>query len=346
MQPRSDPQGPVVRGRAFPPGHSLETLASLAREDGCIVLRDDAGQVLRRLEPGDLRVQPPIGSLERRVELPDGAVFLTHDAADLDDLLGPPPGDVLHLSERLHPRLVGVVAAALLGLAGIWAYGIPILVAIAVWLTPPPLLSQMDAGFLSLHARLGATESDLPPDRRAAIQAVFDDLTAVAPPPPRGTRYDLVLADSPLGMNALALPGGTVLLTDGLARRIGADDDALAGVLAHEITHVEAQHGLHALYQSLTLYVVIAMLAGDTGPILEDILLEGNALLSLAGSREAEYEADAGAVALTRAAGYDPMGLVRLFEIFGDEIGEGGGYASSHPGTSERIEAVREAIGR
>ena len=308
------------------------------------MLRDAAGTELRRLPTAALRADAPLGRLQRRVELPDGGVFLTDDADGLDALIGRARGGLLHAGEQFHPRLALVVAAALGLVALLWRFGLPALVTVAVWATPPGLKGQMDAGTMAVVDRLGG-ETRLSAAEQARTRAVFDAIVAAAPPPPPGVDYALVLQDSQLGTNAFALPGGTVLVTDDLVRAVEGDVDALAGVMAHEVVHVQEAHGLQGLYRSLGLYLVVGLIAGDTGPLLDEALLEGNALLSLAGTRAFEREADAGAIVLMEAAGYDPEGLARFFALLLEEFGDTGGWASSHPGTAERLDAVRAATG-
>ena len=340
MPPPSD--AAPVEGRAFAPDRATETPARLSRDGGRLVLRDAGGAALHEAALDEIRSDAPLGRLERRLELPDGTVFLTGDGAGLDALLGPPEGSRLHASERLHPRLALFAVAVLVAGAAIWRFGVPVLVSLAVWATPAALRGQMDTGTLIVMDQL-ADPTGLPPEREAEVRAIFADIVAAAPEPPPGAAYRLLLQDSTLGMNAFALPAGTIVLTDELVDAVGDDRDAIAAVLAHEVAHVEQSHGLHAVYRAAALYAVIGLLAGDTGPILEDVVLEGNLLLSLAGSRAAEAEADRIGIALMRDAGYDPNGMARLFEVFLEEAGPGGGgWLSTHPGVAERIDGARQ----
>ena len=146
------------------------------------------------------------------------------------------------------------------------------------------------------------------------------------------------------GPNAFALPGGTIVLTDALVRGF-ADPHQQAGVLAHEIGHVLEEHALQRLYRALGLYFVIALLAGDTGPILEDLLLEGNVILSLAHSRAQERAADLFGLRLAARAGYDPAALVGFLGQL-EAAGKSGPptWMSTHPPHDARIEEMLRAI--
>ncbi|MEM9797252.1 MAG: M48 family metallopeptidase [Pseudomonadota bacterium] len=338
------PESEITRiaGRCHPPDRSVALESMLEVVDGEARLLDGAGALWQWAPIAELRVDGPLGRLERKVIFPDGTVFLAPGTSDIDAALGRDDSR-LHDWERFHPRLIGVIAAAILGAVAVWRFGLPILVAIAVWLTPGTLLRKMDAGTLATIDAVMMEPTTLSDAQQAPVKAIFDDLLAVLGPTDPRFVHNLQFRDAgpQLGPNALALPGGTVVVTDELAKLLVDDPDAMAGILAHELVHVEEAHGLTALYRSLALYVLVALIAGDTGPLLEEALLEGNVLLSLAGSRAAEEEADAGAVPLTRRAGYDPIGLARFMEIIAEEHGGGGGWLSTHPDSHDRAAAIR-----
>ena len=142
-----------------------------------------------------------------------------------------------------------------------------------------------------------------------------------------------------VGTNAFALPGGTMVMTDELIREF-PNEDIIAGIIGHELGHVVEKHGLRRLYRSLGSYVLIALLAGDTGPMLKEILLEGNALLSLVYSRAQESAADGFGLTLSHRAGFDPAGLKVFFEKLGTEINDQVHWISTHPSHANRIEAI------
>lgn len=332
-----------VEGHASPPGRSVRLPMVLTVDDGMAAhLSDRTGEVWRTAPAEDLRLDAPPGRLDRQITFPDGTVFSTSDHAGLTDLLGPARGATLHGAEAFRPRLIGVILACLAGVALLWRFALPVLVAVAVWLTPDTMLRQMDSGTLMTLDRLFLEPTTLNSAQQARVTALHAALKGTLRPVDLpSSRLLFRDAGERVGPNAFALPGGTIVVTDALARMLADDPDALAGVLAHELSHVTEEHGLRSLYRSVALYVVIALLAGDTGPILDELLLEGNVLLSLQGSREAEREADARAVPMLIAAGFDPEGLARFFDRLQETMGDGGGWASTHPGSAERAAAIR-----
>ncbi|CTQ49400.1 M48 family metallopeptidase [Jannaschia donghaensis] len=333
----------VVAGRASPPGRSVSVPVTLSVDEGGMVhLRDVNDEIWRSAPVDDLRIDQPLARLDRKVTFPDGVLFQTPDHVGLDAALGRTRGHTLHGAEAFRPRLIAAIAATIVGIGLIWRFALPVLVAFAVWLTPDPMLRQMDAGTLLTLDRLLLNPSSLPAGRQAEIADMHAALLEQVDP--RDVPSTTLLfrdAGKQVGPNAFALPGGTVVVTDELARLLQDDPDELAGVLAHEISHVTEDHGLKALYRSIALYVVVSLMAGDTGPILDEILLEGNVLLSLRGSRDAEREADARAIPILQGAGYNPEGLARFFDRLETMMGDGGGWASTHPGSGERAARIR-----
>ncbi len=160
-------------------------------------------------------------------------------------------------------------------------------------------------------------------------------------------------------INAFATPGGFVFVTKGLVKQM-PDEDALAGVLAHEIAHVVLEHGVDAVRQA-NLADVVSTIALETaeqqaagtsqlllsntknfGLALDDIL---ETLLEKGYSRSQEYDADEYAAKLLARAGYNPVGLSKMLEQI--EIAEKsgsftGGFLSTHPSAEDRLDEVTD----
>jgi predicted Zn-dependent protease len=164
--------------------------------------------------------------------------------------------------------------------------------------------------------------------------------------------FTIKVIDSP-EVNAFALPGGFLYVNRGLLE--AAENEAeVAGVLAHEIAHVTARHGIEqASKGELLSYASLPLifLGGWSGYILQQIADIAVPLTFLKFSRNAESEADRLGAQYMWATGYDPNALISFFEKLQSRQGngrrQGGGIAkvfSTHPLTADRITKVRKLI--
>lgn len=150
-------------------------------------------------------------------------------------------------------------------------------------------------------------------------------------------------------VNAFSLPGGYVYIFKGLLDKMKSDDE-LAAVLAHEIAHIAARHGIKKMQSSLGYNALLILSMGvDATP--ETRVMTGEALgqLMLSYSREDEILADRLAVKYMRAAGYNPKGMVDFLHTLQDIDRKGPirqkMYYRSHPYVAERIAIVKEEMG-
>jgi predicted Zn-dependent protease len=145
-------------------------------------------------------------------------------------------------------------------------------------------------------------------------------------------------------INAFTLPGGRIILSGKLIEA-AKDPDEVAGVLAHELGHVDSRDPEVALLRLTGLQLLISLATGsDGGSILSNIA--GLATL-LRYTRAAEIRADDYAQILLNRAQIDPLGLKRFFEAVKKledarkSAGPLGGLLSTHPATEERIARIK-----
>ena len=219
------------------------------------------------------------------------------------------------------------------------------LVDVALWAIPPSVDRQLgDFAFNATLNGLGPEINDAAVTE--PVVSLVGELTQALPPGPRfDFRTHVVKTDV---VNAFALPGGIIVVTTGLLKK-APSEEAVAGVLAHEIVHVTERHLMRSLLKKVGLWAMLAALLGDISGLSAVAIWRGATLAELGFSRDMESEADEQGVHLLAAAGIEPSGLRDFFQMLEkDEASEQRStwerFLSSHPVTKERIAAVEELI--
>ncbi|MEW6101379.1 MAG: Maf family nucleotide pyrophosphatase [Candidatus Omnitrophota bacterium] len=150
-------------------------------------------------------------------------------------------------------------------------------------------------------------------------------------------------------VNAVSLPGGIVYVNKGLVDKV-ANDDELAGVLAHEVGHIVARHSIKKL-QGMQAYSILRVLVA-AGPSSSEIGTAADAAfteLLLGFSREDELLADQLGARYAKLAGYDPHGMIsfleKLQEINRRRPERPKSYFKTHPYVPDRIRVVKQELG-
>jgi Zn-dependent protease with chaperone function len=260
------------------------------------------------------------------------------------------------LAQRMHTRwstfAIVLLAAALLVFA-FYRWGTPWAATQLTRQVPLSWETTLSDGFLRDLDASWLKPSKVPPERQAALRARFDTLARTLPAELRrypGYAPRLVLHfRRGMGANAFALPGGTIVMTDGiveLADKHQLGDDALIGVLAHEIGHVMHRHTTRMIVEQGVLNVGLGLALGDVSWLLSS----GSSLLTgLSYRRSHETEADCFAQALmTRTGGRtEPMAdlLLQMESSAGKKQRTDNNswmeLASSHPATAQRAQALK-----
>lgn len=152
-------------------------------------------------------------------------------------------------------------------------------------------------------------------------------------------------------VNAFALPGGQIFITEALFRRLKSEDQ-LAGVLGHEMGHVVGRHSNEQMantqmWSGLAQGVGVMTSDGhnNTGAYIANMVAKWRVMTF---SREDESESDALGVRFMIQAGYNPEALIGVMEILAQVSGGSSrsDFMSSHPNPANRMEHIREVIAR
>lgn len=142
-------------------------------------------------------------------------------------------------------------------------------------------------------------------------------------------------------VNAMALPGGIVVVHSGLMEKAQSAEE-LAAVLAHEVQHIEQRHGLQQMIHSAGWAALLAVTLGDVSAISA---IAVHQLGNLRNSRKLEAQADAAGVAALVQAGIAPQGMATFFRrMAAQEQGAGVAWLSSHPAPEERLADIEALV--
>ena len=172
----------------------------------------------------------------------------------------------------------------------------------------------------------------------ARIERAAAPLVATLPPSPTPFKFYLMMEGSP---NAVAFPGGNVVVTTGLLETL-QDPDEISAVLAHEFAHVRLRHGFRKLISSAGPYLVFMLCMGGNNGLAGFLGGSSGLLIGQGFSQEYELEADAMGWKYLADAQVDPRSLATsLAKIekasMKPGLKAGFGAFSSHPATSKRI---------
>jgi Zn-dependent protease with chaperone function len=324
----------------------------VAEVDGLRIRGEDLD---RRVALREVEVSEPLGAAPRLLRLREGAYLESseHDAvAAALRVAGHRDGVVSRVQTRWTWAL-GALVATLATIAVGYLYGLPVVAEFAAKRVPVEVEAAIGQRAIKIVDAQMFAPSSLPPARQAELSAAFARIA-----PQDGRAYRLEFRASRIGPNAVALPGGIMVMTDELVKLAQSDDEVIA-VLAHELGHIEQRHFMRRLISSAIVGAVITLLSSEASGLLTALPAT---LADLAYSRDMEREADAFAVALLKRNGLSPEPLATMLERLerahgekssksdkGGKDGKGGDdikvprYLLTHPHTEERIAAIRAA---
>src|SRR3954451_782197 len=152
-------------------------------------------------------------------------------------------------------------------------------------------------------------------------------------------------------INAFALPGGPIFVNIGTIT--AAENEAqLAGVMAHEISHIYMQHSIKQMKKQQVqqgiagiLGAVLGQAGGAIGALGQLGVGIGSGMLSLKYSRDDEGQADSVGAILMYKVGYDPVSLAQFFQKLEQQGGANGpNFLSDHPNPGNRVAAIQQEI--
>ncbi|MBS1229307.1 MAG: Peptidase Ste24p [Proteobacteria bacterium] len=280
----------------------------------------------------------PLAGAPRCIELADGGRCEVGDSAqqaalarliaDTDAHESP----VVRIQKSWRAALVAFVLVVA-GSAAAYLWGLPEVARLAAQMIPPTAVQKISATALAQLDRQHFSPSRLSGARQ---QQLRDNASTFLTGPGLPNWRLHFRSSRALGSNALALPGGDIIVLDELVTQL--DEGEINAVLAHELGHVEHRHGLRLLLQKASLAIVMAAWFGDVSAAAVGI---SGVLLSSGYSRAAELEADAYAARLLLRCCQSAEALISSLDQLERPTRKTGDLLASHPDTRQRIAAIR-----
>lgn len=186
----------------------------------------------------------------------------------------------------------------------------------------------------------GRITEEYKPLRNRKLEAVLERIKKRVAPKGSDRTYTILLLDHDIP-NAFALPDGHIIILTGLIEASSSPEE-IAGIMAHEISHVERRHGIRQLIRVLGMSYVLHMIIGagfeelETAETISEL---SGLLLFLKYSRQFEREADEDGVRYLHQAKISCRGLIDLFHRLSSmpEMPSAAEWFSTHPDMTERI---------
>ncbi len=320
----------------------------LSADGADLHIRGRDGELVNTVQRANVSVTSRLAAIRRVIRLPHGAQIHCDDNDAIDALFPEYAGGTVVDRLERHPAAVAsslVVGA--LAIAWFFFFGLPQIAESIAREIPPAAESLIGEQALAILDRTTLQPSTLP---REVQQDLTDALSRFVAGMPDADRYKLEFRKLPGDLpNAFAIPGGPIVVSDGLVAAL-PDDDAFLAVVAHEIGHQVHRHVLRQVLQGSAVIVAATMLTGDVSSATGVVLAVPTFLLSSRYSRDFEREADDYAFAALRERDIT-SGMVRQLAAHArSALGSVDGsrqrirrYLSTHPASDQRIDAALDA---
>ncbi len=319
-------------------------------ESSPVTVRTEPGVLFIQLENGRM-LDWTLSDIESGRALDDGSIVLQNGKKFLE--IADP--DFRRGLERSFPKnrlfrqsffdKIGVagclisIAGILLPLLALYFFLLPLLAERAAEKVSPEIEKQIgDTWFHSLTATYKVDTA-----KTRLVQQFYDSLGY-------GGAYDMriTVVTEPVE-NAFAVPGGRIVVFDSILGIMDAPEQ-LAGLLAHEASHIQLKHSTRSIFRELANSLFISLILGDYGDVTAVVAQHGDQLAGLSYSRSLELEADDNGLKLMLASGIPPRGIPDLFRkmkssLENENASDVPSFLSTHPSMEERVKVIEEKIG-
>jgi len=342
--PLNEHQTQPLAGTFYFNGKAKSHRAWLVKNGDRLTIKLDAEAEVLGCRAHEVKVSEALANLPSRLVFNTGDAFECADTAAFALLFNQHRSGVANAVHKLERSTKWALLA--LVLMPLLAYGaltwlMPMAAVSVADAIPSALVKQLDQQVLASMDGYVFAPTKATVAQQQKLQHVWAKL-------PHGLGYTLLSKDGGvIGANAMALPGGSIIVTDALLALLSEDE--LLAVLAHEMGHVDLQHGLRNIVQSLGVTLVFSTIIGDVSLLAESALVAAPVIIQqMSYSRDMEREADEFAHRKLTQMGISPAclgsALKRLMDSHkqtGDANHAWQSYLSTHPSISERVASAQ-----
>ncbi len=281
-----------VKGKLFDGFSSVGKAARLSvNEEGSVRLLVDGDE--QWIGSDEIEFSSRLGSSMRTVKIVNHGRFetLDNDAVDrFANLIHPKGASALHRLESSLPLICAGIIFTILFVLAFVKVGIPSISDYIVEQLPEKTADILEDKILADIEQRWFSPSKLSEERQEQLQVLFQSVKADLGSD-ADYKFELYDAEGSVGANALAFPSGKIVMTDQLVDLV-SNDDQLAGVMAHEIGHLDGNHSMRQIVRGSLLAFMVAWVSGDVSGASSLVITAPTLLLQMSYSREFETEAD------------------------------------------------------
>ncbi len=332
-----------INGYYYDGQSSVQTAVTVTfYQSGKVLIEGESVKLDTTIE--QLSIAPRLASTTRNIFLANGAKLETDDNDALDRVSRFFDKNVFHaLLHKLEKNWHYPLIALMLTIVFIWGsieYAVPLAAKWAVKGIPENVEKNLGKQLLSTLDKSLFSPTTIDKDKQLHLQNRFKVmLTTVNNAYP----YRIMLRSSKqMGANALALPGGIIIITDDLIK-LAENEQQIIAVLAHEMGHIEYQHGLRSIFQDSLTALFMAGVLGDITSITSLSVALPTILIESRYSQEFELEADQYSKDLLQKQEIKLDQFIRILSLLEKSKGAESefDYLSSHPAMNKRLSILQ-----
>jgi Zn-dependent protease with chaperone function len=286
----------MIKGKYHPPKSPVEKEAYISFTGDKIKLAIKQGKTSYH-QSDNVKISTQLAKTNKKIQFDDGGLFICENNPNIEEYQQTyhRRGNLLHRLERSAKISLGLLVVAAIFIWGFVTFGLPKLSLFIAYQLPISVQKSIGANVLKILDKTHFKASKLTQKEKDKITKIFNNIKNNLPeeqviPPKLYFRYG-----NTIGANALAIPDGSIIVTDEFvkfSKKTSSYEDALYGVLAHEIGHLYHRHSLQAVISASIVPILLTVIGGDLIDSSQMAIAIPGLLLQMGYGRDFERQAD------------------------------------------------------